>query len=210
MRGDDTQQLLFLERLLPWSCRIPLPPLGCGDAQGWGCSHLSPPLLQREDTAAAAGAWEEGEDEEPALREVPGGMEGAVPGLGGGGTAPYWPHTHPCSWPCRKHYASRYDERQCRSSPDLLTDVSKQVFPLSIKVVPGLGRRWVLPSWPQLAELSWRPSQTLGSAGSLLALLCPPAWLGVSAPTLCPCSGGGAAPGLWRPGPLPCQRGARL
>ncbi|KFP62058.1 FERM domain-containing protein 7, partial [Cariama cristata] len=27
----------------------------------------------------------------------------------------------------RKHYASRYDERQCRSSPDLLTDVSKQV-----------------------------------------------------------------------------------
>ncbi|KFV20062.1 FERM domain-containing protein 7, partial [Tauraco erythrolophus] len=27
----------------------------------------------------------------------------------------------------RKHYASRYDERQCRSSPDLLTDISKQV-----------------------------------------------------------------------------------
>ncbi|KFP31470.1 FERM domain-containing protein 7, partial [Colius striatus] len=27
----------------------------------------------------------------------------------------------------RKHYRSRYDERQCRSSPDLLTDVSKQV-----------------------------------------------------------------------------------
>ncbi|KFW04066.1 FERM domain-containing protein 7, partial [Fulmarus glacialis] len=27
----------------------------------------------------------------------------------------------------RKHYTSRYDERQCRSSPDLLTDVSKQV-----------------------------------------------------------------------------------
>ncbi|XP_009575092.1 PREDICTED: FERM domain-containing protein 7, partial [Fulmarus glacialis] len=26
----------------------------------------------------------------------------------------------------RKHYTSRYDERQCRSSPDLLTDVSKQ------------------------------------------------------------------------------------
>lgn len=30
---------------------------------------------------------------------------------------------------CRKHYTSRYDERQCRSSPDLLTDVSKQVRP---------------------------------------------------------------------------------
>lgn len=98
-----------------------------------------------------------------------GGVEGAVPGRG---TAHYWPRTHPCSWPCRKHYASRYDERQCRSSPDLLTDVSKQVFPLGIKVVPGLGRGGgVLPSWPQLAELSWRPSQTLGSAGSLLALL---------------------------------------
>ncbi|KFW72536.1 FERM domain-containing protein 7, partial [Pygoscelis adeliae] len=27
----------------------------------------------------------------------------------------------------RKHYTSRYDDRQCRSSPDLLTDVSKQV-----------------------------------------------------------------------------------
>lgn len=65
-----------------------------------------------------------------------GGVEGAVPGWG---TAHYWPRTHPCSWPCRKHYASRYDERQCRSSPDLLTDVSKQVFPLGIKVVPGLG-----------------------------------------------------------------------
>lgn len=28
---------------------------------------------------------------------------------------------------CRKHCTSRYDERQCRSSPDLLMDVSKQV-----------------------------------------------------------------------------------
>ncbi|KAM6253743.1 FERM domain-containing protein 7 [Porphyrio hochstetteri] len=32
----------------------------------------------------------------------------------------------------RKHYASRYDERQCRSSPDLLTDVSKQVEELRL------------------------------------------------------------------------------
>lgn len=61
-----------------------------------------------------------------------GGWRGQCPVWGGGGTAPYWPRTHPCSWPCRKHYASRYDERQCRSSPDLLTDVSKQVFPLGI------------------------------------------------------------------------------
>lgn len=27
----------------------------------------------------------------------------------------------------RKHYPSQYHERQCRSSPDLLSDVSKQV-----------------------------------------------------------------------------------
>ncbi|XP_041252540.1 FERM domain-containing protein 7 isoform X1 [Onychostruthus taczanowskii] len=32
----------------------------------------------------------------------------------------------------RKHYTSRYDERQCRSSPDLLTDVSKQVEELRL------------------------------------------------------------------------------
>uniref|UniRef100_A0A8B9T8R1 FERM domain containing 7 n=1 Tax=Anas platyrhynchos TaxID=8839 RepID=A0A8B9T8R1_ANAPL len=32
----------------------------------------------------------------------------------------------------RKHHASRYDERQCRSSPDLLTDVSKQVEELRL------------------------------------------------------------------------------
>ncbi|XP_021261860.1 FERM domain-containing protein 7 [Numida meleagris] len=32
----------------------------------------------------------------------------------------------------RKHYASHYDERQCRSSPDLLTDVSKQVEELRL------------------------------------------------------------------------------
>ncbi|XP_061862856.1 FERM domain-containing protein 7 isoform X2 [Colius striatus] len=32
----------------------------------------------------------------------------------------------------RKHYRSRYDERQCRSSPDLLTDVSKQVEELRL------------------------------------------------------------------------------
>ncbi|XP_074455865.1 FERM domain-containing protein 7 isoform X2 [Larus michahellis] len=32
----------------------------------------------------------------------------------------------------RKHYASRYDERQCRSSPDLLTDISKQVEELRL------------------------------------------------------------------------------
>ncbi|KAM8997047.1 FERM domain-containing protein 7 isoform 4-T4 [Ara ararauna] len=32
----------------------------------------------------------------------------------------------------RKHCASRYDERQCRSSPDLLTDVSKQVEELRL------------------------------------------------------------------------------
>ncbi|NXU50388.1 FRMD7 protein, partial [Turnix velox] len=32
----------------------------------------------------------------------------------------------------RKHYASCYDERQCRSSPDLLTDVSKQVEELRL------------------------------------------------------------------------------
>ncbi|XP_062358758.1 FERM domain-containing protein 7 isoform X2 [Cinclus cinclus] len=32
----------------------------------------------------------------------------------------------------RKHYTSHYDERQCRSSPDLLTDVSKQVEELRL------------------------------------------------------------------------------
>ncbi|XP_009564204.2 FERM domain-containing protein 7 isoform X5 [Cuculus canorus] len=32
----------------------------------------------------------------------------------------------------RKHYGSHYDERQCRSSPDLLTDVSKQVEELRL------------------------------------------------------------------------------
>ncbi|XP_074863968.1 FERM domain-containing protein 7 isoform X1 [Carettochelys insculpta] len=32
----------------------------------------------------------------------------------------------------RKHYAARYHERQCRSSPDLLTDVSKQVEDLRL------------------------------------------------------------------------------
>ncbi|XP_019143290.1 FERM domain-containing protein 7 isoform X2 [Corvus cornix cornix] len=32
----------------------------------------------------------------------------------------------------RKHCTSRYDERQCRSSPDLLTDVSKQVEELRL------------------------------------------------------------------------------
>ncbi|XP_074004094.1 FERM domain-containing protein 7 [Numenius arquata] len=32
----------------------------------------------------------------------------------------------------RKDYASRYDKRQCRSSPDLLTDVSKQVEELRL------------------------------------------------------------------------------
>ncbi|XP_009330034.1 PREDICTED: FERM domain-containing protein 7 [Pygoscelis adeliae] len=32
----------------------------------------------------------------------------------------------------RKHYTSRYDDRQCRSSPDLLTDVSKQVEELRL------------------------------------------------------------------------------
>ncbi|XP_042663195.1 FERM domain-containing protein 7 isoform X2 [Tyto alba] len=32
----------------------------------------------------------------------------------------------------RKHYTSRYAERQCRSSPDLLTDVSKQVEELRL------------------------------------------------------------------------------
>ncbi|NXV24934.1 FRMD7 protein, partial [Cepphus grylle] len=32
----------------------------------------------------------------------------------------------------RKHYTSCYDERQCRSSPDLLTDVSKQVEELRL------------------------------------------------------------------------------
>ncbi|XP_075619310.1 FERM domain-containing protein 7 isoform X1 [Balearica regulorum gibbericeps] len=37
----------------------------------------------------------------------------------------------------RKHYASRYDERQCRSSPDLLTDISKQVEELRL----AYGRR---------------------------------------------------------------------
>lgn len=43
--------------------------LVCGDAQAGadGAAHTSPALLQREDAAAAAGAWEEGEDEEPAL-----------------------------------------------------------------------------------------------------------------------------------------------
>lgn len=87
-----------------------------------------------------------------------GGVEGAVPGWD---TAHYWPRTHPCSWPCRKHYASRYDERQCRSSPDLLTDVSKQVFPLGIKVVPGLGRGGGSyhrgPSWQSSAGGQARP-----------------------------------------------------
>ncbi|KAM4879023.1 FERM domain-containing protein 7 isoform 1-T1 [Sylvia borin] len=41
----------------------------------------------------------------------------------------------------RKHYTSRYDERQCRSSPDLLTDVSKQVSP------HGISSSSVLRSW---------------------------------------------------------------
>ncbi|OXB79702.1 UNVERIFIED_CONTAM: hypothetical protein H355_011088 [Colinus virginianus] len=44
------------------------------------------------------------------------------------------PSTHPYTRPCRKHYASHYDERQCRSSPDLLTDVSKQVWPCGVGV----------------------------------------------------------------------------
>ncbi|KAM7159766.1 FERM domain-containing protein 7 [Macrochelys suwanniensis] len=35
-------------------------------------------------------------------------------------------------WICRKHYPARYHERQCRSSPDLLTDVSKQVEDLRL------------------------------------------------------------------------------
>lgn len=32
----------------------------------------------------------------------------------------------------RKHYPSQYHERQCRSSPDLLSDVSKQVSFLKV------------------------------------------------------------------------------
>uniref|UniRef100_A0A8C3XFM6 FERM domain containing 7 n=1 Tax=Cyanoderma ruficeps TaxID=181631 RepID=A0A8C3XFM6_9PASS len=38
---------------------------------------------------------------------------------------------------CRKHYTSHYDERQCRSSPDLLKDVSKQVSPHGISNSSG-------------------------------------------------------------------------
>ncbi|EHA97323.1 FERM domain-containing protein 7 [Heterocephalus glaber] len=37
----------------------------------------------------------------------------------------------------RKHYPSQYDERQCRSSPDILSDVSKQVEDL--RLAPGDG-----------------------------------------------------------------------
>uniref|UniRef100_A0A8C0U4Y3 FERM domain containing 7 n=1 Tax=Cyanistes caeruleus TaxID=156563 RepID=A0A8C0U4Y3_CYACU len=72
----------------------------------------------------------------------------------------------------RKHYTSRYDERQCRSSPDLLTDVSKQV-----SFTPW-HRRWfcakVLAFLPQLEELSWRPGQTLSSGCSFSTLLWAP------------------------------------
>ncbi|XP_067405771.1 FERM domain-containing protein 7 [Emydura macquarii macquarii] len=41
----------------------------------------------------------------------------------------------------RKHAAARYQERQCRSSPDLLTDVSKQVEELRL-VYGGRGCYW--------------------------------------------------------------------
>lgn len=46
--------------LLPWYA-------GVHRAGADGTAHTSPALLQWEDAAAAAGAWEEGEDEEPAL-----------------------------------------------------------------------------------------------------------------------------------------------
>lgn len=36
MQGDDARQLLFPERPLLGSCRIPSPPLGCAYTQGWG------------------------------------------------------------------------------------------------------------------------------------------------------------------------------
>lgn len=45
---------------LPWDAVMPR-------AVADGAAHAFPPLLQREDTEAAAGAREEGEDEEPAL-----------------------------------------------------------------------------------------------------------------------------------------------
>ncbi|XP_015992299.2 FERM domain-containing protein 7 [Rousettus aegyptiacus] len=40
----------------------------------------------------------------------------------------------------RKHYASQYHERQCRSSPDLLSDVSKQVEELRLAYGSGYYR----------------------------------------------------------------------
>jgi len=134
-----------------------------------GAAHAFPRLLQWEDAEAAAGAWEEGEDEEPALREVPGGTEGHHAQERGEQDPPGRTH-HPCSWPFRKHYASRYDERQCRSSPDLLTDVSKQVCSPSISKRQRPGLRWgVLALQPQLAELSWSPSLSFGLGSSLPA-----------------------------------------
>uniref|UniRef100_A0AAV2KS62 FERM domain-containing protein n=1 Tax=Knipowitschia caucasica TaxID=637954 RepID=A0AAV2KS62_KNICA len=39
----------------------------------------------------------------------------------------------------RTYYQSDYDERQCRSSPDLLTDVSKQIFEHSFLFPPSSG-----------------------------------------------------------------------
>lgn len=77
---------------------------------------------------------------------------------------------------CRKYYTSRYDERQCRSSPDLLTDVSKQVSPhgSSNNSVPGARR--CCPSWRSSAGGQARPS-ALGAP-------CPPC--SGHSPPLCP------------------------
>lgn len=50
-----------------WGDPCPAPAARPPQAGADGAAHTSPASLQREDAAAAAGAWEEGEDEEPAL-----------------------------------------------------------------------------------------------------------------------------------------------